>query len=193
MNDDGMNQGGINKYYGKYRATVINNVDPEQRGRIQAIVPDVLGITPSSWAMPCLPIAGKQEGAYFVPQIGSGVWIEFEQGDPDYPIWTGCFWGNAAEVPTAALAPPPIPTGQNIVIQTTLQHSLIISDAAPTAVLAAIPAPTPPGTGGIVIRSPSGAMIVVNDTGIYIHNGKGASIEMIGASVMINKVALVVT
>ena len=39
----------------------------------------------------------------------------------------------------------------------------------------------------------SGAMIVVNDTGIYINNGKGASIEMMGPSVMINKVALVVT
>jgi hypothetical protein len=56
-----------------------------------------------------------------------------------------------------------------------------------------VPAPAPPGTGGVVLRSPSGAMIVVNDTGIYINNGKGASIEMMGPSVMINKVALVVT
>lgn len=189
----GQNQDTEARYYGKYRGTVINNIDPEQRGRILAMVPDVLGITPSSWALPCVPIAGKQQGIFVVPQIGAGVWIEFEQGDPDYPIWVGGFWGAFAEVPTSALAPPPIPPGQNIVIQSTLQHSLIISDAPPIPIPAPIPAPTPPGTGGIVLRSPSGAMIVVNDAGIFIHNGKGASIEMIGPSVMINKVGLVVT
>jgi hypothetical protein len=182
-----------NKHYGKYRGTVINNIDPEQRGRIMAFVPDVLGIIPSSWAMPCVPIAGKLEGTFMVPQIGAGVWIEFEQGDPDYPIWVGGFWGSAPEVPAAALVPPAVPPGQNIVIQTTLQHSLIISDAIPVPVPAPIPAPAPPGTGGIILRSPSGAMVVVNDTGIYIHNGKGASIELIGPTVMINKIALVVT
>jgi hypothetical protein len=181
------------KFYGKYRGTVINNVDPLQIGRIQVMAPDVSNLIPTSWAMPCVPIAGKQEGTFCVPQVGAGVWVEFEQGDPDYPIWVGGFWGVAAEVPASAFVPPAIPPGQNIVIQTTLQHSLVISDAPPIPVSAPIPAPAPPGTGGIVIRSPSGAMIVVNDTGIYIHNGKGASIEMIGPSVMINKVALVVT
>jgi type VI secretion system (T6SS) baseplate-like injector VgrG len=180
------------KFFGKYRGTVVNNIDPEQRGRILTIVPAVSGVALTSWAMPCVPIAGKLEGVFVIPQIGAGVWMEFEEGDPDKPIWVGGFWGIAAEVPTAALAPPPIPPGQNIVIQTTLQHSLIISDAAPIPVPAPIPAPAPPGTGGIVLRSPSGAMIVVNDAGIFIHNGKGASIEMLGPSVMINKVALVV-
>jgi hypothetical protein len=181
------------RYYGKYRGTVFNNVDPEQRGRIQAIVPDVQGLIPTTWALPCLPIAGKQEGFYMVPQVGAAVWMEFEQGDPEYPIWVGGFWGAFAEVPPAALAPPPIPPGQTIVIQTTLQNAIIISDATPVPMQAPMPAPTPPGTGGIVLRSPTGAMIVVNDTGIYINNGKGASIEMMGPSVMVNKVALVVT
>ena len=102
------------KFYGKYRGTVFNNVDPLQLGRIQVMVPDVFGLTPSSWAMPCVPIAGKQEGTFFVPQIGAGVWVEFEQGEPDYPIWVGGFWGLAAEVPSLALAPPAPPPGQNI-------------------------------------------------------------------------------
>jgi hypothetical protein len=191
-----------NRYYGKYRGTVVNNIDPEQRGRIQAIVPDVQGLVPMTYALPCFPIAGKQEGVFMVPQIGAAVWIEFEQGDPDYPIWVGGFWGALPipvpgvphpEIPLAAVLPPPIPPGQNILVQTTLQHMLLISDAIPIPVMAPIPAPATPGTGGIVLRSPSGAMIVVNDTGIYINNGKGASIEMIGPSVMINKLALVVT
>ncbi len=175
------NQSTEARYYGKYRGTVINNIDPEQRGRIMAMVPDVLGLTPSSWAMPCVPMAGKQQGVFMVPQIGAGVWIEFEQGDPDYPIWVGGFWGVAAEVPALALAPPPIPPGQNIVMQTTAQNTLVISDSAPT-----------PISGGIVLKSTGGATIVVNDSGIYIQNGKGASLVMAGPTVTINNGALVV-
>jgi hypothetical protein len=172
----------ITKYYGKYRGTVINNIDPEQRGRIQALVPDVFGLIPCSWAMPCVPIAGKQQGVFMIPQIGAGVWIEFEQGEPDYPIWVGGFWGIAAEVPSLAMAPPPIPPGQNIVLQTTLQNSIILSDAAPT-----------PLTGGVILKSATGAMIVVNDSGIYIQNGKGASLIMTGPTITINNGALVIT
>jgi hypothetical protein len=171
----------LTRYYGKYRGTVMNNVDPEQRGRIQAFVPDVLGLTPSSWAMPCVPVAGKQEGLFAVPQMGAAVWIEFEQGDPDYPIWTGGFWGLAAEVPALALAPAAVPPGQNVVVQTTGQSTLILSDAVPS-----------PSTGGIILRSPTGAMVVVNDTGIYIQNGKGASITLVGPTVDINSGALTV-
>jgi hypothetical protein len=183
------------RYYGKYRGTVLNNIDLlENRGRIIAMVPDVLGLTPSNWALPCVPIAGKQQGTFMVPQIGAKVWIEFEQGDPDYPIWVGGFWAATLppEVPLAALTPA-IPPGQNIVLQTTSQHSVILSDAAPIPMLAPIPAPAPPGTGGIILRSPSGAMIVVNDAGIFINNGKGASVELIGFNVLINKLALVVS
>ena len=166
-----------NKFYGKYRGTVTVNVDPEQRGRIMAMVPDVLGLIPSSWAMPCFPIAGKQQGTYFIPQIGAGVWVEFENGDPSYPIWTGCFWGSAAEVPALALAGNP--ASPNIVLQTSLQNAVVISD---------LPGPT----GGIMLKSTTGASIIVNDTGIYIQNGKGASIVMVGPSVTINAGALVV-
>jgi uncharacterized protein involved in type VI secretion and phage assembly len=166
----------VKKYYGKYRGTVINNIDPMQMGRIQVIVPDVT-VIPSSWAMPCVPVAGIQNGMYAVPIIGSGVWVEFEQGDPDYPIWAGCFWGSAAEIPALArLAPPVIPS---ITFQTPLQNGLTISD---------VPGPT----GGIMIKSTTGAAIIVNDTGIYIQNGKGASIVMIGPSTTINAGAMTI-
>lgn len=181
------------RYYGKYRGTVFNNLDPRMEGRIQAIVPDVQGYVPTTWALPCVPIAGKQEGVFVVPEFGAAVWIEFEQGDPGFPIWVGGFWASALELPPAALAPPALPRGQNIVFQTSLQHSITISDAPPMPSLAPIRPPSPPGTGGIVLRSPSGAMIVVNDTGIYINNGQGASIDMVGKTVTINKIALVVT
>lgn len=169
------------RHYGKYRGTVLDNVDPLQIGRIVVEVPDVLGETPSSWAMPCVPTAGIQAGTFVVPPIASQVWVEFEQGDPDYPIWTGGFWGTAADVPVLALAPPAIEPGQNIVLQTTGENSLILSDAAAT-----------PATGGIVLKGTSGAMIVVNETGIYISNGQGATITLIGPTVAINGSALTV-
>lgn len=165
------------KYFGKYRGTVINNIDPMQMGRIQAVVPDVSNLIPTSWAMPCLPVAGIQMGVYSVPPIGSGVWIEFEQGDPDFPIWVGCFYGSAAEVPALSkTAPPAVPA---ITLQTTLQNGLIVSD---------VPGPS----GGIMLRSATGATLIVNDTGIYIQNGKGASITMVGPNVTVNNGALVV-
>jgi uncharacterized protein involved in type VI secretion and phage assembly len=166
-----------NKYYGKYRGMVVNNVDPMQIGRLLVQVPDVAGLIPSSWAMPCFPMTGKQMGAYMVPSLGAGVWVEFEQGDRDYPIWSGSWFGSAAETPVLALAG--IPVDPNIVVQSAAQHALVISD---------VPGPT----GGIMLKSATGATIVVNDTGIYIQNGKGASIVMTGPTVTINNGALVV-
>jgi uncharacterized protein involved in type VI secretion and phage assembly len=166
------------QFFGKYRGTVLNNVDPMQMGRLQAIVPDIANIIPSSWAMPCVPVAGIQAGILAVPVIGSGVWIEYEQGDPDYPIWSGCFWGSAAEVPALALAAPP--ALQQIVLQTIGQNTVLISD---------VPGPT----GGILLKTTAGAMISISDTGIIITNGQGATITLTGPSVTVNEGALMVT
>ncbi len=163
------------KYFGKYRGTVIINVDPDQMGRIITQVPDVAGEIPLTWAMPCVPFAGIQSGHFVVPAIGSGVWIEFEHGDANYPIWTGGYWGSAAEVPALALAG--VPGLQSIVIQTTTQNTLMISD-------------TPGPTGGILLKTATGAMIAINETGITISNGQGATILMNGPMVNVNTGAL---
>jgi hypothetical protein len=170
-------------YYGKYRGIVLNNLDPMQRGRLMVQVPDVLGLTPSSWAEPCTPLAGPTGppmGAWFVPPIGAGVWVEFEHGDPQFPIWVGCRWGAPSDVPL--LARTGLPVSPNIVLQTLGQHAVVVSDMPPT-----------PVTGGIMLKSMTGAMIVVNDMGIFIDNGKGASIRLIGPMVDVNTGALTVT
>jgi hypothetical protein len=165
------------KYYGKYRGVVLNNIDPKLEGRLLVQVPDVAGLVPTTWAAPCVPIAGIQNGMVALPIIGSGVWVEFEQGNPKYPIWVGCFWGSAAEIPALArLTPPVVPA---ITLQTPLQNGITISD---------MPGPT----GGIMLKSTTGAMLIVNDTGIYIQNGKGAMITMIGPTVTINSGALTI-
>lgn len=170
------------KFWGKYRGTVVQNVDPEMRGRIICQVPDVLNVSPTTWCEPCAPLAGPTGppmGVYLVPPIGAGVWVEFEQGDPNYPIWVGCRFSSTADVPSAAKLG--LPVDPNIVIQTLLQHSIVLSDMPPTPVM-----------GGIILKSTTGATIVVNDSGIYISNGKGATITLLGPMVSINNGALTV-
>lgn len=166
------------KFYGKYRGTVLNNIDPMQIGRIQVVVPSVSSVIPTTWAMPSYPLAGPQNGAYFVPIIGAGVWVEFEGGDPDFPIWSGCWYGSVAEVPPLVLLGNP--ASPSIVLQTAGQNTLMISD---------VPGPT----GGILIKTTTGAMIQINDIGITLSNGKGATIVMTGPTVNVNAGALTVT
>jgi len=99
---------GADRFFGKYRGTVMNNFDPLNRGRIQALVPAVLGEIPSGWALPCAPYAGMNAGFFSVPPVGAGVWIEFEGGDVSLPVWSGAWWA-AGEVPmdqTAVMAQP---------------------------------------------------------------------------------------
>jgi uncharacterized protein involved in type VI secretion and phage assembly len=171
---------GRQRYFGKYRGTVLNNIDPMMVGRLLVEVPDVTGLAPASWASPCAPLAGPTGppmGVFLVPPIGAGVWVEFEQGDPDYPIWAGCRWGAPSDIPTLARAGLPI--SPSIVLQTAGQNSIVISD---------LPGPT----GGIMLKSTTGAMIIVNDIGITISNGKGATILMTGPTVTVNNGALTV-
>lgn len=156
-------------YYGKYRATVINNVDPLQIGRIQVMVPDVSAIAPSSWAMPCLPMSGINSGVFALPLKGAGVWVEFEQGNPDHPIWVGGYWGLPAETPVLAKTVPPGMPG--LTMQTTTLNGVVINDT--------------PGAGGVTIFCRGIPMVQVTDAGIMIGNGKGAAITMVGSAMSV--------
>lgn len=165
-------------YFGKYRGTVLNNIDPLNMGRIQVQVAAVTGLLPTTWASPCVPVAGTQSGMYVVPALQSGVWVEFEGGDLRHPIWTGGFWGSAADVPALALAG--VPGSPSLVFQTLGQNTLAISD---------LPGPA----GGLMLKSRSGAFISISEAGIIISNGQGSMITMTGPVVTINNGALVVT
>ncbi|HEY7403858.1 MAG TPA: phage baseplate assembly protein V [Candidatus Angelobacter sp.] len=143
------------KYIGRFKGTVVNNIDPEGTGRLMVKVPDVLGDDPCIWAESASPLAGAGMGLYFVPPIDSGVWIEFQQGDSDYAMWTGCWRGSKADVPV--LANGGVPATPPIVLGTTAQNSIVVSDAA---------MPMMP-TGGIMLTVGS-ATIVVGKDGIQI-------------------------
>jgi hypothetical protein len=167
-------------FFGKYRGTVVNNADPNSIGRVTVRCAEVLGDGESSWAMPCVPVAGRRSGSFFVPEVGAAVWVEFEHGDPDYPIWTGCFWGAGAELPDEGFTSPP--ATPNIVFQTIGQNSITVMGA--------------PG-GGITIcagpiDSPTSPRIVITQAKIEITNGI-AKIAISGPQVDINDGALTIT
>lgn len=167
---------------GLYRGAVTLNVDPEKRGRLLVSVPSVLGYLPTSWAEPCTPLSGPvgpPMGFSLVPPIGTPVWVMFEGGDVNLPVWMGCRFEGPENVPPLAQLGNPV--DPNIVIQSLLQHAIVVSDMPPT-----------PLTGGIMLKSTTGAMIVVNDSGIYLNNGKGASITLIGPTINMNLGALTV-
>jgi uncharacterized protein involved in type VI secretion and phage assembly len=162
--------------FGKYRGTVRNNVDPDNRGRLLVNVPLVMGEQGMDWAMPCFPYAGLLAGCFIVPPVGAAVWVEFEAGIPTKHIWVGGFY-SIGQAPPMALAAPP--ATEEFVIQTTLQNVVSVKD---------VPGPA----GGILIQASSGAMIMVNDAGIVLQDGKGGSIVMASGIVSINAPNLVV-
>lgn len=80
--------------WGKYRGLVTRTDDPLHQGRIKAQIPKLFGDYDCNWAMPCSPFAGDHHGLQTLPEPGDGVWIEFEEGDPDKPIWVGYWWSS---------------------------------------------------------------------------------------------------
>jgi uncharacterized protein involved in type VI secretion and phage assembly len=98
------------RFYGKYRGTVVDNADPEKRGRLRVKVPSVLGDeVVTGWAMPCVPYGGAAgQGLFAIPEVEAGVWIEFEEGDLEFPIWVGTFWSKPG-----GEAEPPRPNGSD--------------------------------------------------------------------------------
>jgi hypothetical protein len=131
--------------YGKFRGTVAANEDPNQMGRVQALVPAVWGNAPGPWAMPCVPMAGPNAGLFAIPPVGAGVWIEFEAGDPTAPVWVGGYWASAAEM-------PPSPHG-GIHLVGPFGGSISLTET------------------GVVIENGKGARIALSGPGVDVNNG----------------------
>lgn len=164
------------RFPGKYRGRVVDNNDPLRVARITAQVPDVLGDEVSTWAMPCLPFTGPQAGQYVVPEPGAGVWIEFEQGDPSYPIWSGCWYGDESELPPdARTAQQSTPPSHPVVIQTPGGHKIVLSDAT-----------------GISLQTPGGAFVRIDHEGVHMGDGNGGSIRLSDGQADINEGRLIV-
>jgi hypothetical protein len=161
----------MTQYFGKYRGKVENNVDPQLMGRIQVSCPAVLGGGRMSWAMPSAPYAGPSVGFFAIPPNGANVWVEFEGGNTDFPIWSGCFWALGDLPPDVAIP----------------QKKVFKTDTA-TLTLSDLPGPL----GGITIETADGKKITMNALSIEITDGNW-SIKLTPASVSINNGALEVT
>jgi len=163
-----INPDSSSRYYGKYRGKVENNIDPLMMGRVQASCPAILGDAMLAWAMPCSPYAGPGVGFFAVPPMGANIWVEFEGGDVDYPIYSGCFWGlGEAPLPAATM-----PLGAMKVFKTECLE-LILDDM--------------PGIGGFTLKvdPPAVAMplkMVFDSQGIEI-SGTPASIKITPAEI----------
>ncbi len=161
------------RYFGKYRGIVDSISDPLGLGRIQARVPNITGDSAGGWALPSLPFAGKDCCFFALPPVGSGVWIEFEQGDIDHPIWSGCYFLKAEDMPSTLTQK----NGQQVVLATPGRLSIVLDDSKKS----------------ITLTTPAGQKIVISDNEIEIAAGPVANIKLANGKTAINGTALEVT
>ena len=149
------------RFYGKYRGTV-TQVDAATL-RIKAKVPDVLGGVETGWCTPCVPYAGPRVGMAFLPEVGAGAWIEFEQGDVSLPIWAGCYWRKDEQPSDAAPAVKAIVTVSPLkILLDDNAQSITISDSNQNTVTL--------DSSGITL-SRGGNTIQVSDAEVNVNNG----------------------
>ena len=162
---------GHRRYHGKFRGVVVDIEDRLGLGRIRVCVHDTTGEHASTWALPCVPIGGREYGFFALPQVGDSVWVEYEDGDIDHPIWVGCFWREGQQLPEPARGQKPAAA-----VWLTPGHlGLVVRDGQQPA---------------LVTMGPSGARITLDADGIVITNGNGATIKLANNSVSINDGAL---
>lgn len=168
---------------GKYRGRVADNVDPLFLGRLLVEVPQIPAVV-FTWAMPCVPYAGPNVGFYMIPPIGANVWVEFEGGDVNYPIWVGCFWSEGET---------PIPALPLFKIIQTATSTFLLNDT--------------PGEGGITLltRDPAvevpallnmdsaGIQLLVEPAAISLSPEAGITVAYPPSSVLLDEAGITVT
>jgi hypothetical protein len=159
-------------FYGKYRGVVVDNVDPLELGRIMPTCPAISSGS-LTWALPCVPWGGQAVGTFIIPPIGAGVWLEFEQGDIDYPIWTGCYWNRPEEVPLAARA---LLFEPGIAIQGQQLNSIVLG-------------PGQSGAGSVVLQCGTASIELSEAEGIVMTSGPASVSIRIGAIQISNGLA----
>jgi Type VI secretion system/phage-baseplate injector OB domain len=166
------------RFYGKYRGVVTDNADPTSRGRLKVTVKSVCG-DDAVWAMPCVPYAGDGVGLMTLPEPDTGVWVEFEGGDPSFPIWTGFFWADG-EAPGDG--------DPAIKIWKTSQSILTLDDDAGT-----LRAETAGGAsvelGSDVTSAAASATHTVGGDGV-VSDGGGGKLEVTPSAVSLNSGAM---
>jgi len=201
-----------NRYYGKYRGFVTDNDDPEKRGRIRLLVPSVLGETPTGWALPSLPFGGlADQGLFVVPEVDAQVWVEFEAGNVDLPIWTGTFWQAGGDPPAEADKSPPTtrllktpsghvlqfddesgkekfrlahPAGTEMTVDE--KGAVIVTDAKGNTLTLDADA------GQVIVEEANGNTITLSSSGVAIEDANGNKVEMAASGITVKGQQVVV-
>ncbi|HET6485154.1 MAG TPA: phage baseplate assembly protein V [Spirochaetia bacterium] len=150
------------QWFGKFRATVTDNNDPEALGRLKCRVP-ALGDVELGWALPCVPYAGSKVGFYMVPDPQANVWVEFEGGDPSRPVWVGAFWTADQKLDNAV---------PDVKVLKTNAHTISLDDTS--------------GSEKIEIKHRSGTVITIDTNTLTITHSGGASLTMDSSSIAID-------
>ena len=150
-------------YFGKYRGIVTDVDDPNNQCRIRATVPAVLGEQPCGWALPAAPFAGDGHGMVMLPKVGSGVWIEFEAGRLDNPIWCGGWWASGQR---------PDPQGAAVrVIVSEKGHTVVLDDEADELRLVHGSGPEITMTASEIVLTCGACKITIGTENISLNNG----------------------
>lgn len=157
-----LTQHSAGRFFGKFRGTVTDIDDPDKLGRIKATVPSVMGAdTPVGWALPAFPFTGDNAGHVMLPAVGAMVWIEFEAGNLDFPIWSGGFFVSGQR-------PGPDTNGAHVIV-TQGGHKLVLDDDG----------------GSISIEHSGGAKVELTSSGIKVSIG-ASTMEMSATAIDFN-------
>ena len=158
------------QHYGKYRGVVVDNADPEQLGRLKVRVPSVLREATTSWASPCAPYGGlAEQGLFLIPDVGAEVWVEFEEGNLDLPIWVGTFWSKRGGTPTTPTEARQMEGNdpKRRVLKTTSGHVVELCDV--------------PAKESIRIRHKDGAILNMDEKGSVVVANRNGSLVYLNA------------
>jgi hypothetical protein len=157
------------QYWGKYRGIVLDNADPLAMGRLLVEAPQVPAVA-ENWAMPCVPYAGYQVGFFAMPEIGANVWLEFEGGNPSFPIWTGCFWAEGH-------APMPYAENPLCKVFKTRSNMLLLDDTPEEGGVTLTS--TPPAVDDVITLkfSAEGALLTAPPAVLNMSIGEGITLE----------------
>ena len=200
------------EYFGKYRGFVTDNADPEKRARVKLTVPSILGAAETDWALPCMPFGGlADQGMFMVPEPGAQVWVEFEQGNLSYPIWTGTFWQQADDVPTEVSDEGPTarlvktPGGHRIYLEDkTDEETLAVTHLIGSEFLiddkGSLSLTDQNGArltidadaGEIHVEDSNGNSLVMSSSGTTVEDSNGNKIEMAGSGITVKGQKIVV-
>lgn len=150
-------------YFGKYRGIVTDNNDPDKLCRIMALVPSVMGEIAVGWALPSFPFAGHHHGLVMLPEVGSMVWVEFEAGNLDFPIWSGGFF-------LPGQRPTPDGNGARVIVSKN-KHQVVLDDDADEVIVTHNGGPEIKMTGTAITLTVGACTIEIGLTAITLNNG----------------------